>query len=153
MRVDHFDCGAPELNDWLSRRARTEDSRWARTYAASDANGAVGAYYCLFAGGVTRAEVPRLAARAAPDPVPVVVLGRLAVDLRFAGRGIGGLLLRDAMVRVLAAADRIGALALLVHAIGDDAARFYARYGFRPAPFAGGRTLFIAIETIRGAVG
>ena len=86
-----------------------------------------------------------------PDPTPVMVLGRLAVDKEFQGRGIGKDILRDALVRVLQASRVVGARALIVHAIDDDAVPFYAAFGFRPFP-GDARTMFLPIEAIKRAV-
>jgi GNAT superfamily N-acetyltransferase len=82
-----------------------------------------------------------------PDPVPVMILGRLAVDRGFEGRRIGSGLLKDALRRILGVADVVGVRAVLVHAIDEDAVRFYLRFGFVPFP-TDGKTLFLPVETI-----
>jgi predicted N-acetyltransferase YhbS len=69
-----------------------------------------------------------------PDPVPVIVLGRLAVDSTFHGQGIGTGLLRDAVLRIVQAAEIAGIRAILVHAISEGAKRFYEKYGFASSP-------------------
>lgn len=73
-------------------------------------------------------------ARNAPDPVPVILLGRLAIDTAFQGLGLGSALLKDALVRTITAAEAVGARALIVHTINDEVAQFYLRFGFRPIP-------------------
>ena len=91
------------------------------------------AYACLSAGAIVLAEVPGALRRNMPDPLPVVVLGRLAVDRRHHGQGLGRALVADALRRSLAARRLIGARALLVHAIDEQAAAFYRSLGFRPS--------------------
>ncbi len=108
------------------------------------------AYYTLALGSVIRAEVPRKQRHGLPNPVPVMVLGRLAVDRRHGRRGIGPHMLKEAIRRTLLVEREAGALALIVHAIDDEAVGFYAKYGFQVFP-AGTRTMFLPIETIRAA--
>jgi predicted N-acetyltransferase YhbS len=91
-------------------------------------------YYTLSAVAVEHAQLPGRVRRNAPDPVPAVLLGRLAVDRKAQGTGLGRLLVRDAVLSTLAAADRIGVRVLLVHALHERAAAFYDRFGFRPSP-------------------
>lgn len=154
-RLDGFDCGKPQLDDWLKAHAFDNEGRSSRTYvvaaqAGADAGNAV-AYYTLANGSVTRAEVPRKIRQGLPNPVPVMVLGRLAVDRNHGGKGIGPALLREAMQRTLEASQIAGLRALIVHAIDDDAVGFYAKYGFQLFP-AGSRTMFLPIETLRQAL-
>lgn len=91
-------------------------------------------YYPLAAGSVVRAEATGRTRRSMPDPVPVMVIGRLAVDSTYQGQGLGRVLLRDAVLRTLQAADIAGIRALLVHAISEEARGFYERWGFQPSP-------------------
>lgn len=129
-----FDCGRDALNDWLVRRAlRSERERDARTYVSCETNGGrVVGYYCLAASSVARASTSGALSRNAPDPIPAVLLGRLAVDREFQGARLGTSLLHDAVVNATAAAERIGLRALIVDALDDNAAAFYARHGFKP---------------------
>jgi GNAT superfamily N-acetyltransferase len=108
-------------------------------------------YYCLATGSVRRAHVPSRLGRNTPDPVPVIILGRLAVDRQFSRRGMGSAILKDAFARVLQASAVVGCRAVLVHAIDDEAAAFYAQYGFIEYP-ASTRTFFLPIETLAAAV-
>jgi len=94
----------------------------------------VAAYYALAVGAVAHASAPGRVRRNMPDPVPVMIIGRLAVDQEFHGRGLGQGLLRDAVLRTLQAADIAGIRAILVHAISSDAQRFYERHGFVRSP-------------------
>ncbi|MGH7783917.1 MAG: GNAT family N-acetyltransferase [Candidatus Binatia bacterium] len=140
LRAEHdvsaFDCGEPVLNDWLRRHAlQNQRSGASSMYVISDERRVVG-YYSLAAGSVARETAPRRVRRAVPDPVPVVVFGRLAVDQAFQSQGLGRALLRDAALRTLQAADIIGVRAILVHALSERAKRFYEECGFVPSPIA-----------------
>ena len=138
LRPDHdlslFTCGEPVLDAWLRQHAlRNERNGASRTYVATDSDRVAG-YYALAAGSFTLAQAPGRIRRNMPDPVPAMVLGRLAVDLGRQGRGLGRALLRDAVLRTLQAAHVAGIRALVVHALHDRAAAFYARAGFAPSP-------------------
>ena len=131
-----FESGEPTLDDWLRRRAlRNEVSGGSRKYVVcTKTNHRVVAYYCLAAGAVEHAAAPGRVRRNMPEPVPVLVIGRLAVDRRFQGRGLGRALLRDAILRTIQAADIAGIRAILVHAISENARKFYEQAGFHPSP-------------------
>ena len=138
LRDDHdlslFQCGEPSLNDWLRRRAlQNEESGASRTYVVCVGLRVV-AYYALAVGAVAHAGAAGRVRRNMPDPVPVMIIGRLAVDREFHGHGLGQGLLRDAVLRTLQAADIAGIRAILVHAISSDAQRFYERHGFVRSP-------------------
>jgi GNAT superfamily N-acetyltransferase len=138
LRPDHdsssFDSGVPALDDWLRRRALPNQENGAsRTYAVSAGRHIVG-YYALAAGAIAQSDATGRTRRNMPDPVPVMVLGRLAVHRAYQGRGLGRALLRDAILRTMQAADIAGIRAMLVHAISEDARRFYERCGFQPSP-------------------
>lgn len=138
-----FDCGREILNTWLARRARrNEASGDSRTYVSIDADtSAVVGYYSLSAWTVVHEDVSGWIKRNAPDPVSTVLLGRLAVDRRARGLGLGRDLLADALFKAAAAARILGARALVAEALDDDAGRFYAHRGLwqstaRPDLFA-----------------
>jgi GNAT superfamily N-acetyltransferase len=138
LRADHdlsaFECGEPALDDWLRRRAlQNEESGASRTYVVC-AGKQVAGYYALAVGAVVHAAAPRRVRRNMPDPVPVMVIGRLAVHQRFQGRGIGAGLVRDAVLRTLQASDIAGIRAILVHAISERAREFYVECGFVASP-------------------
>jgi GNAT superfamily N-acetyltransferase len=145
--ASRFDCGKPDLNDWLARQANRSEGRSARTYVITVGSRVVG-YYCLVAGSVIRDELPKSVRRNLPDQVPVIVLGRLAVDVKFASRGLGKGLLKDAFLRSLNAAEIVGARALLVHAIDDAGCGFYRKFGFLTFP-TNPRTLVLPLDTVR----
>ncbi len=129
-----FDSGVPALDEWLRRRAlANEETGASRTYVVC-AGRRVAGYYALANGGVTQVAATGRVRRNMPDPVPVMVLGRLAVDRAYQGTGIGRGLLRDAVLRTLQAADIAGIRAILVHAISEDAKRFYESCGFDVSP-------------------
>lgn len=146
-----FSCGHSSLDDWLKTSALRSEGRTSRTYVVCEGNVVVG-YYALATGAVAHLGAPGLLRRNAPDPVPVVLIGRLAVSRSHAGRGIGAGLLRDALLRTLEVGRTVGCRAVLVHPIDADAGRFYARFGFLPFP-AGPDTLFLPLETVEAALG
>jgi len=129
-----FDSGVPVLDDWLRKRAvANEASGTSRTYVVCVADQVAG-YYALATGAVAHQEASGKLRRNMPDPVPVMVLGRVAVDKRYQSAGVGAGLLRDAILRTVQAAKIAGIRALLVHAISDEAKRFYERHGFTASP-------------------
>ena len=132
--VSAFDCGEPVLDEWLRRRGlQNEASGASRTYVVSTGKRVVG-YYTLAAGAIAHMHAPGRIKRNMPDPVPVMILGRLAVDKTCHGQGVGTGLLRDAVVRTLQASEIAGIRAVLVHAISDAAKRFYEKHGFIASP-------------------
>ncbi|SEF13257.1 Acetyltransferase (GNAT) domain-containing protein [Burkholderia sp. WP9] len=132
--LEAFASGVDSLDQWLRRRALKNQSGGAsRTFVACDGQRVL-AYYALASGAVAVDAAPGRFRRNMPDPIPVVVLGRLAVDRSQQGRGIGRALIRDAGQRVLQAADTIGIRGLIVHALSTDAQTFYERIGFEPSP-------------------
>jgi len=132
--VTDFDCGVQTLNDWLKRRAlQNEATRASRTFVVI-AGGRVVGYYALATGAVALAVATGRVRRNMPEPIPVMVLARLAVDRDHHGRGLGSALLRDALLRTLAAAEVAGIRAVLLHAVAEDAKRFYLHHGFAESP-------------------
>jgi len=131
-----FDCGTASLTDWLQRFAWTnQQSGSARVYVAHRRDNSIVGYHCLTAGSVSRDDAPaRIAKGLAHHPIGVILLGRLAVDSRFQGKGLGRALLLDALKRTAQAADTVGVRVLLVHAIDESARRFYMRFDFQPSP-------------------
>lgn len=147
-----FDCGEPSLDDWLRRRARGNQLAGAsRTFVVTRGDVVVG-YYCLAAGAVASAIAPGRVRRNMPDPVPMAVLGRLAVDRTVQGRGIGRGLLQDAVRRTLQASQVLAVRGLLVQALNDDARRFYLGHGFVASP-AEPMLLMAPIADLTAAIG
>jgi GNAT superfamily N-acetyltransferase len=132
--LSEFDSGEPLLDDWLRRRAeRNEASGASRTYVVCVGKRVIG-YYTLAAGAVAHADAPGRIRRNMPEPIPVMILGRLAVDQAFHGQGVGTGLLRDAVLRAVLAGEIVGVRAILVHALSDAAKAFYEKYGFVASP-------------------
>ncbi|KCZ50362.1 MULTISPECIES: GNAT family N-acetyltransferase [Alphaproteobacteria] len=145
-----FDCGEPALNDWLRHRALKNESRFSRTYVVCVGNQVVG-YFCISAGSVERGAAPGKVRRNAPDQIPVSVVGRLAVDLDHAGKGLGADLLADALRRIALASQSIGIGAVMVQAKDEAAKRFYLRCAEFVEYPEDSRTLFLPIETVVAA--
>jgi len=134
--VSRFDCGEHQsLNDWLKRFAlANERNESARTYVVHRNELVVG-YYSISAGSVSLEEAPaRISKGLARHPIPVILLARLAVDKEERGTGLGKALLKDALRRIAQAADVVGARAVLVHAIDEQARKFYEHFDFEPSP-------------------
>lgn len=149
--LSQFHSGEPTLDDWLRRRARqNEESGASRTYVACMGKRVVG-YYALAVGAVAHAGAPSRVRRNMPDPVPVMVIGRLAVDQAVQGQAIGPALLRDAVLRTLQAGEIAGIRAILVHAISERAKGFYERWGFTTSPLEP-MTLMITVTEARKAL-
>lgn len=133
--VEDFSCGESTLDEWLRRRALSNQMTGAsRCFVIANETDQVVAYYAMAAGAVSHQEAPGRIRRNMPDPVPVMVLARLAVDRHFQGHHLGAAMLRDALLRARAVAQNAGVRALLVHALTEKAHEFYAHYGFEPSP-------------------
>jgi len=128
--LSQFDSGVLELDNWLKSRARAnEESGASRTFVLAKGSRIVG-YYALTVGHVTHAVSSGKVRRNVPDPIPVVILARLALDKEWQGKGLGGDLMQDAVLRALNAAESLGIRAMMIHALSDGAKSFYERYGF-----------------------
>ncbi|WP_086999814.1 GNAT family N-acetyltransferase [Rhizobium sullae] len=146
-----FNSGVRELDDWLHRRARADQEGGAsRTFVVCEGSHVI-AYYALASGAVKQPEAPGCFRRNIPDPILVAVLGRLAIDRTYQGRGIGRALVRDAGLRLLNAAEILGIRGVLAHAISDDAQVFYEAVGFRPSP-SDPMTLMVGLHDLNSAM-
>jgi GNAT superfamily N-acetyltransferase len=136
FEVEMFDCGQPTLNEWLTRHARTAQAkRTAQVFVwTEEGDTAVVAYFTLSAHEIVAADLPRRLARGMPERIPAVLLGKLALDRRLHGQGLGGQLLFDAYQRVLAATRTVAARYLVVDAIDDTAVGFYEHYCLTRSP-------------------
>ena len=133
-QTNDFDCGNDLLNDWLKKRALKNQANGAsRTFVICKEDRVIG-YYALSSGSVERIEAPKPIARNMPETIPVMLLGRLAIDSSAQGQGLGAALLKDALLRILSVSKNVGVRAILVHAISEDAKRFYLGYGFQVSP-------------------
>ncbi len=156
LRPDHstegFDCSREELNRYLLRYAwQNQQAGAAQTYIGLAGDAVVG-YYTLAVGHVTREEAPeRLTKGLARHPVPIMLLARLAVDHRWQNQGVGKALLKDAMQRILQAADIAGIRAFAVHAKDEEARRFYMKFDFIPSP-SDPMHLFVLLKDVRRIV-
>ncbi len=134
-QLDEFDCGAPSLNDYLKRRAASDQSaEKSRTYVVCRGSRVIG-FFSLAAASVEPAEATARAVKGqGKQPIPAVLIGRLAVDSAEQGGRLGEALLLEALAKAAYAAHTIGARVVLVHALDDRARAFYTRYGFEPSP-------------------
>ena len=140
-----FTCGIPVLDEWLKRRAlKNEISGASRTFVVCQDERVVG-YYALATGSVEHRNAPGKIRRNMPNPIPVMVLGRLAIDQQWQHAGMGRGLLKDALLRSLSVSKQAGIRALLVHTLSEDAKHFYARNGFLESPLDP-MTLMIALQ-------
>jgi GNAT superfamily N-acetyltransferase len=135
-RLEGFDCGKPALNEWLLRHARqAQGSGSAKTFVVSEDGVRVAGYFSLTVGQVDTLDAPeRIRKGMGQYPLPVVILPRLAVSVADQGRGVGLGLLQDAIRRTMLIAEQAGIRAMLTHPIDEEAAKFYARFGFIASP-------------------
>lgn len=132
--VSRFSCGKPALDIWLKTRALSNQAKGFTVVMVVHDGGRVVGYYGLEPTAVVPAAMPRsVRTGQPPSPVPCVLLGQLATDEAWAGRGVGTGLLRHALVRCVAGARLIGGRALVVNAIDEQAAEFWRRRGFLPS--------------------
>lgn len=146
-----FSSGVSSLDDWLKRRARAnQQSGASRTFVVAEVRRVVG-YYTLASGAIAAAASVGRFRRNMPDPIPVAVLGRLAIDQSQQGKGLGRVLFRDCALRVAHAADTLGIRGIVVHAISDQAKAFYQAIGLDVSP-ADPMTLMVTLGDIRELV-
>ncbi len=146
-----FDSGEPILDDWLRRRAlQNEMSGASRTYVVCSGYRVI-AFYTLAVGAVGHTNAPGRVKRNMPDPIPIMVIGRLGVDRGCQGQGIGAGLLRDGILRTIQAAEIAGIRAILVHAKTEAAKAFYERFGFISSP-VDSLTLMITVAEAKKAL-
>jgi GNAT superfamily N-acetyltransferase len=146
-----FNSGVPTLDDWLRRRARANQvSGASRSFVLCTGDIVVG-YYALASGAVSAAAAPSRFRRNMPEPIPVAVLGRLAVDQTLHGQGIGRALFRDSTLRVMQAAEAIGIRGMLVHAISEKAKAFYVALGLSESPLEP-MTLMVTLMDLRATL-
>ena len=134
IRLTGFDCGSGSLNRWLVQRALYNDKRGgSRTYVVSTADGELAGYFCLSAHSVDHEDLKAKYRRNMPNPVPTILLGRLAVDKKYSGQGLGTSMLTTAIHTAIESAKLIGAMALVVHPLTEEAETFYLKNGFEYA--------------------
>lgn len=146
-----FSCGHPSLDDWLKRRAvANQKSGASRTFVVCEKQHVV-AYYALAAGAIACTEATGRFRRNMPDPIPVAILARLAIHRDFQKRGLGRALFRDASLRILSAADAIGIRGILVHAISEQAVKFYRAIGVETSP-ANPQTMMVTLADLQATL-
>ena len=151
-RLDDFNCTSPDLTRWLLDRARKNHREGAsRCFVVCDDRQNVIGYYALAAGAVSHAFVPGNIKRNMPDPIPVAVLGRLAVHSDWVGQGIGRGLLKDAILRTLQTSRQMGIRVLLCHAIDEGAKAFYLQHGFIESPIDA-MTVMLSLVRLKEAI-
>jgi predicted N-acetyltransferase YhbS len=147
--LSFFDCGNSILNDWLREKARENEQKGvSRTCVICCENQVVG-YYCLASGSAMRSTAPGSLRRNSPEPIPLMVLGRLAVDIKHQGKGLGMGLVKDALIRTLRASEIVGIRGILVHAIDEKAKYFYQNQcGFKVSP-VNPLTLMVSLTEVK----
>lgn len=151
-QIADFDSGIEPLDSWLKRRALGNEAEGAsRTYVVCVGDVVVG-YYCLSNGAIANSVATGKVRRNMPDPIPVMIIGRLAVDRHWQGKGIGRGLLRDAVLRTLKAAEIAGIRAILVHAISEEAKQFYEKYRFTASSLEP-LTLMVKVSDVAKSLG
>lgn len=149
--VSGFDCGHSSLNDWLQKRAiKNEKNGASRTFVVCNDNTVIG-YYSLAVGAITREEASGKVRRNMPEPIPVMILGRLAVDRQWQGNQIGVGMLKDVIKRTLIVAEQAGIRALLVHAVSEGAKNFYLQRGFHESQVSD-MTLVITLDEAKKVI-
>ncbi len=147
--TDDFFSTNTTLDDWLKKRAlKNQKSGASKAFVVCEHAQAVIGYYALATGSIERNKAPGNFSRGMPEPIPVIILARLAVNKAHQNQHLGAALLKDAILRALSVADNVGIRGLLVHAISEEAKKFYSRYGFQESPIDP-MTLMISIETLK----
>jgi predicted N-acetyltransferase YhbS len=142
-----FDCGRESLNQWFRRNAwRNQQTDVSRVSVICDGeSGAIAGYISLSAASIERAHLPKSSQRNRPDPVPALLLGQLAVDLRYQGRGVAASLMFFALTTAVRVAQEIGCACVLTHPLDDDVRAFYTKFGFENLPFDPDRSMAVRI--------
>lgn len=151
--IENFNCGKPELDNWLKKNAlRSQDGGGARTFVvtSTESQEVVG-FYCISAGSVEHKQLSGKYRRNMPDPIPVILLGRLAIDQQHARQGIGSGLMKDCYQRVLQVSDEIGIRALLVHALDNESRDYCVHLGFDRSPIQE-HTLMVSVKAIKASL-
>lgn len=146
--LDNFNCGEDSLDHWLKSKAlKNQISGASRTFVICNHHKKIIGYYCLSAGAIAQESAPKKLRRNMPDPLPVLVLGRLAIDIEYHNKGLGSALLRDAMFRAVHVSEDAGVFAILVHALSEQAKQFYLSRGFVESSLQS-MTLMMTLKTV-----
>lgn len=150
-QLGEFSSGQDSLDHWLKNRAlQNQRSGASRTYVVRDEHRVI-AYYAVASGAITTGLATGKLKRNMPDPIPMVILARLAVDNSYQGQGLGRALFRDAALRILSASEAIGIRGLMVHAISDEAVLFYRALGLQNSS-SEPNTMMISLEELRASL-
>jgi predicted N-acetyltransferase YhbS len=148
-QLDSFSCGVASLDHWVKTKAhKNESSRASRTYVICNDQSQVIGYYALATGSLSPAQAPGKVKRNMPNPIPVMILGRFAVDESYQGQGLGDALLRDAILRILQAADIAGIKAIVAHAMSEAAKQYYSERSFVESP-TNPMTMILPLDSIQ----
>lgn len=150
--LSNFDCSNDTLNNWLQKHAlKNEVSGASRTFVVTNHSKKIVGFYCLSVGAIEHESSPSKVRRNMPDPIPIMILGRLAVDLHYQNQSLGKSLLKDAILRTIKVSKQTGIRALLVHALSEKAKQFYIQNGFYESP-TNNMTLMITIKDVLKAL-
>jgi GNAT superfamily N-acetyltransferase len=144
----NFNSGETSLDEWLKKRALKNQASGASSCFVIANKKIVIGYYTLSAGAISHEAAPKTMRRNMPNPLPILLLGRLAIDKKYHNTGLGSAMLRDAMIRAVSVARDAGIFAILVHALSEQAKRFYISRGFIESPLQS-MTLMMTLETVR----
>jgi GNAT superfamily N-acetyltransferase len=150
----NFDCGERSLNEWLRARAlKNEATGASRTFVSIEADTKeVAGYYCLSASSLLLEDAPGGLRRNMPRPIPVILIGRLAVDERYKGQGLGASLFQHAVLKGIEASRIVGARAFIIDALDEAAESFYRKFGFILMPPASKRAMYLLVNDAEATV-
>ena len=151
-KLSSFSCEESTLDNWLKRKAlKNQYSGASRTFVVCDNKKHVIAYYSLATGSIDQKDSTGKVRRNMPNPIPVMLLGRLAVDNNYKGQGLGSGLLKDAILRTISVAEQVGIRAILVHSLSEKSKLFYKYHGFYEST-TNDMTLLITLDDARKAI-
>lgn len=149
--IANFNCNNDTLNDWLKKRSfKNQKNGASRTFVIGNEKRVIG-YYALATGSIERIKTPKSISRNMPSSIPVIILGRLAVDIQYHRKRLGVALLKDAILRTLLISENAGVKALLVHAISEEAKNFYRYHDFIETP-SEPMTLLLSMKHIKDSI-
>jgi GNAT superfamily N-acetyltransferase len=151
-----FDCGRGSLNQWFRRHAwNNQHANVSRINVVCDPqSGRIVGYVSLSAGHIERAYLPKSAQRSRPDPIPILLLGQLAIDREFHGRGYSRSLLLFALTTAVRSSNDIGSFGVLTHPLDETVRAFYRKFGFEDLPFDPARSMIVRmVDLIASGVG
>jgi GNAT superfamily N-acetyltransferase len=150
---DGFDCGRSSMNIWFQRNGWNNHINGISrvTLITENESGSIAAYATLSAAQIQRAFLPKPDQRNRPDPIPVTLLGQLAVDVRFQKRGLAADLLQAMLKTALAGSEIIASAGVVTHPLDDDLRAFYKKYGFADLPNDPRRSMMVPMKEVARA--